>query len=181
MFVILPLVINFGLSFSASNINPLLGISNIINLSLWMSLAFGLTFQMPLVVYSLVKSGFVEYETFKNMRPYVIVGILVVAGILTPPDILSQISLFLPAYLLLFADLVQYDETSKTLALIQNEIEKIGEIAICTAGTGDVPVAEEAARTAQFYGSNVKRYYDIGVAGVHRLFDKIDEIKKQML
>ena len=100
LFVILPLVINFGLSFSASNINPLLGISNIINLSLWMSLAFGLTFQMPLVVYSLVKSGFVEYETFKNMRPYVIVGILVVAGILTPPDILSQISLFLPAYLL---------------------------------------------------------------------------------
>ena len=77
-----------------------------------------------------------------------------------------------------FADLVQYDETSKTLALIQNEIEKIGEIAICTAGTGDVPVAEEAAITAQFYGSNVKRYYDIGVAGVHRLFDKIDEIKK---
>lgn len=100
LFVILPLVINFGLSFSASNINPLLGISNIINLSLWMSLAFGLTFQMPLVVHSLIKSGFVEYETFKNMRPYVIVGILVVAGILTPPDILSQISLFLPAYLL---------------------------------------------------------------------------------
>ena len=77
-----------------------------------------------------------------------------------------------------FADLVQYDETSKTLALIQNEIEKIGEIAICTAGTGDVPVAEEAARTAQFYGSNVKRYYDIGVAGIHRLFDKLEEIKK---
>ena len=77
-----------------------------------------------------------------------------------------------------FADLVQYDETSKTLTLIQNEIEKIGEIAICTAGTGDVPVAEEAARTAQFYGSNVKRYYDIGVAGIHRLFDKLEEIKK---
>ncbi len=80
-----------------------------------------------------------------------------------------------------FANLIKYDETSKTLALIQNEIEKIGEIAICTAGTGDVPVAEEAAITAQFYGSNVKRYYDVGVAGVHRLFDKIDEIKKQML
>lgn len=100
LFVILPLVINFGLSFSASNINPLLGISNVVNMSLWMSLAFGLTFQMPLVVHSLIKSGFVEYETFKNMRPYVIVGILVVAGILTPPDILSQISLFLPTYLL---------------------------------------------------------------------------------
>ena len=100
MFVILPLVINFGLSFTGQNINAVLGISNVVNMSLWMSLAFGLTFQMPLVVHSLIKSGFVEYETFKNMRPYVIVGILVVAGILTPPDILSQISLFLPTYLL---------------------------------------------------------------------------------
>ena len=80
-----------------------------------------------------------------------------------------------------FANLIKYDEISKTLVLVQNEIEKVGEVAICTGGTGDVPVAEEAAITAQFYGSNVKRYYDIGVAGVHRLFDKIDEIKKQML
>ena len=77
-----------------------------------------------------------------------------------------------------FANLIKYDEISKTLVLVQNEIEKVGEVAICTGGTGDVPVAEEAAITAQFYGSNVKRYYDIGVAGVHRLFDKIDEIKK---
>ena len=77
-----------------------------------------------------------------------------------------------------FANLIKYDEISKTLVLVQNEIEKVGEVAICTGGTGDVPVAEEAAITAQFYGSNVKRYYDIGVAGVLRLFDKIDEIKK---
>lgn len=77
-----------------------------------------------------------------------------------------------------FANLIKYDEISKTLVLVQNEIEKVGEVAICTGSTGDVPVAEEAAITAQFYGSNVKRYYDIGVAGVHRLFDKIDEIKK---
>ena len=77
-----------------------------------------------------------------------------------------------------FANLIKYDEISKTLVLVQNEIEKVGKVAICTGGTGDVPVAEEAAITAQFYGSNVKRYYDIGVAGVHRLFDKIDEIKK---
>ena len=77
-----------------------------------------------------------------------------------------------------FANLIKYDEISKTLVLVQNEIEKVGEVAICTGGTGDVPVAEEAAITAQFYGSNVKRYYDIGVAGVHRLFVYFDEIKK---
>lgn len=77
-----------------------------------------------------------------------------------------------------FGDKIKYDETSKIVTLIQNEIKKVGEIAICTGGTGDIPVAEEAALTAEFYGSNVKRYYDIGVAGIHRLFDKIEDIKK---
>ena len=77
-----------------------------------------------------------------------------------------------------FGDKIKYDETSKIVTLIQNEIKKVGEIAICTGGTGDIPIAEEAALTAEFYGSNVKRYYDIGVAGIHRLFDKIEDIKK---
>ena len=100
LFVILPLIINFGMSFATSEIKAVLGVSNIINLSLWMILAFGLMFQLPLITYSLIKSGFVEYETFVNMRPYVVVIILIIAGILTPPDILSQILLFTPTYLL---------------------------------------------------------------------------------
>ncbi len=100
LFVILPLIINFGMSFATQNIKAVLGISNVINLSLWLTLAFGLIFQLPLITYSLIKSGFVEYKTFENMRPYVIVTILIIAGILTPPDILSQVLLFTPTYLL---------------------------------------------------------------------------------
>lgn len=73
---------------------------------------------------------------------------------------------------------VKYNEQARTLILIQNEVKKCGEITICTGGTGDIPVAEEASETAQFYGSNVKKYYDIGIAGIHRLFDKIEDIKK---
>ncbi len=73
---------------------------------------------------------------------------------------------------------IEYNETARTLTLIQNPIEKVGEIAICTGGTGDIPVAEEAAATAEFYGSNVKKYYDIGVAGIHRLFANLDDIRK---
>ena len=75
-----------------------------------------------------------------------------------------------------FANL-QYNSQARIVKLIQKEIKKCGEIAICTGGTGDIPVAEEAAETAEFYGSNVKKYYDIGVAGIHRLFDKIDDIR----
>lgn len=100
LFVILPLIINFGMSFATQNIKAVLGISHVINLSLWLTLAFGLMFQLPLITYSLIKSGFVEYKTFENMRPYVIVTILIIAGILTPPDILSQVLLFTPTYLL---------------------------------------------------------------------------------
>lgn len=88
------------MSFATQNIKAVLGISNVINLSLWLTLAFGLMFQLPLITYSLIKSGFVEYKTFENMRPYVIVTILIIAGILTPPDILSQVLLFTPTYLL---------------------------------------------------------------------------------
>lgn len=100
LFVILPLIINFGMSFSTSNIHAVLGISNVVNLSLWLVLAFGLMFQMPLVTYSLIKSDIVSYNTVKNCRPYVIVILLILAGILTPPDIVSQVMLFTPTYLL---------------------------------------------------------------------------------
>lgn len=73
---------------------------------------------------------------------------------------------------------IKYNEKGRTLQLIASPVEKVGEVAICTGGTGDIPVAEEAAEVAEFYGSNVKKYYDIGVAGIHRLFDNIEEIKK---
>jgi pyridinium-3,5-biscarboxylic acid mononucleotide synthase len=51
-------------------------------------------------------------------------------------------------------------------------------IAVITAGTSDMPVAEEAAMTAELLGNNVLRIYDAGVAGIHRLVDKLPEIRK---
>ena len=52
------------------------------------------------------------------------------------------------------------------------EPEGIGKVVIATGGTSDIPVAEEAALTAQFYGCKVVRLYDIGVSGIHRLFNR---------
>ena len=100
LFVILPLIINFGMSFTTSNIQAVLGISNVVNLSIMLILAFGVMFQLPLVVNALIKSDIVSIGAIKNCRPYVIVGLLIIAGILTPPDIVSQIMLFVPTYLL---------------------------------------------------------------------------------
>ncbi|SHE98130.1 nickel pincer cofactor biosynthesis protein LarB [Clostridium fallax] len=50
-------------------------------------------------------------------------------------------------------------------------------IAILTAGTSDIPVAEEAKETCEIFGNKVKTFYDVGVAGIHRLFDKLDLIR----
>ncbi len=106
LLVILPFIINFGISFATSNITPVLGISNVLNLSLWLILAFGLMFQIPLITYFLIKLDIVSYDSISNKRPYVIVGLLIISGILTPPDIVSQIMLFIPTYFLFEAGLL---------------------------------------------------------------------------
>ena len=53
-----------------------------------------------------------------------------------------------------------------------------GRVAVCTGGTADIPVAEEAAQTAEFFGARVDRFYDVGVSGIHRLFNNMDAIRK---
>jgi NCAIR mutase (PurE)-related protein len=58
------------------------------------------------------------------------------------------------------------------------EMNDKGYIAIVAAGTSDLPVAEEAALTAAFLGNKVERVYDVGVAGLHRLFSKLDIIRQ---
>ena len=74
--------------------------------------------------------------------------------------------------------MVEYDPLSKVLAIRKQEQKKEGCIVICTGGTSDIPVAEEAAQTAEFFGSNVIRIYDVGVAGIHRLLSKLEDIRK---
>ncbi len=106
LFLILPLIIKFGLSFSTPNINPVFNISGIVTLSLWMSMVFGLVFQVPLITFYLVKSDIISYNSAANKRPYIIVALLITSGILTPPDIISQLMLAIPAYLLFEAGLL---------------------------------------------------------------------------
>lgn len=74
---------------------------------------------------------------------------------------------------------VYYDETSKIITLPAGKRAKLaGKVAVCTGGTADVPVAEEAAQVAEFLGAEVERFYDVGVAGIHRLFAKLEEIRR---
>ncbi|ONI44300.1 1-(5-phosphoribosyl)-5-amino-4-imidazole-carboxylate carboxylase [Candidatus Epulonipiscioides gigas] len=71
---------------------------------------------------------------------------------------------------------IKYDPVSRILKL-ENENKLLqGLVAVCTGGTSDIPIAEEAAQVAEYFGSCVLRVYDIGIAGIHRLFSKIEEI-----
>ncbi|MEW6170834.1 MAG: nickel pincer cofactor biosynthesis protein LarB [Candidatus Omnitrophota bacterium] len=66
----------------------------------------------------------------------------------------------------------------KIAYLTKNNIKKIGNVLIITAGTSDIPIAEEAAVTLEIMGNNVTRLYDVGVAGVHRVLDKKELLRK---
>ncbi len=66
------------------------------------------------------------------------------------------------------ANLVIYNNSNKDL---------VGNICVATAGTSDIPVAEEAACVSEAFGSKVTRLYDVGVAGIHRLMDNLDILK----
>lgn len=73
---------------------------------------------------------------------------------------------------------IQYDPISHIIKIEKERKEGIGLIAVCTAGTADISVAEEAAQTAEYFGTKVQRIYDVGVAGIHRLFSRLDVIQQ---
>lgn len=72
---------------------------------------------------------------------------------------------------------IAYNPLSRILKKENPKKERIGKIAVCTAGTADIAVAEEAAETAEFFGNNVERVYDVGVSGLHRLLAKLENIQ----
>jgi pyridinium-3,5-biscarboxylic acid mononucleotide synthase len=88
------------------------------------------------------------------------------------PDVHQQIQSDLPSQ-------AHYNPVGRTLILQRNPTQKkIGHILILTAGTSDIPIAEEAVATAGLLGSRVETAYDVGVAGIHRLLDKMDRLRE---
>lgn len=71
----------------------------------------------------------------------------------------------------------EYDALSRILKIEKKDKKRIGQIAVCTAGTADIPVAKEAAQTAEFFGNRIERIYDVGVSGIHRLLSRVETIQ----
>jgi len=69
---------------------------------------------------------------------------------------------------------ISYSPIARLVYLHRSPLPIIGKVAVITAGTADIPVAEEAALCVQIMGGKIERLYDVGVAGIHRLLDKIE-------
>jgi len=107
-------------------------------------------------------SNIMEYMTTQNVN---------ILGTRADKEIFQAVHKVLPR--------AEYNELARTITIKNAEIKPTKTaIAVLTAGTSDMPVAEEAAVTAEIYGNRVERFFDVGVAGIHRLYNNLDRIRK---
>lgn len=99
-FVVFPTVFGFINKFAPTGVAVMTDIDKYLSFVLSTFLAFGVTFEVPVVVIVLVKIGIVSVEKLREIRPYVIVGAFVVGAVFTPPDVMSQFMLAVPLWLL---------------------------------------------------------------------------------
>jgi sec-independent protein translocase protein TatC len=99
-FLVFPVVFGFMSAVTPEGVSMMTDIDNYLSFVLGMFIAFGITFEVPVVVVLLVRFGIVDIAKLKEARPYVIVGAFIVAAVVTPPDVLSQVMLAVPLWLL---------------------------------------------------------------------------------
>lgn len=99
-FVVFPAVFGFVIGSAPEGVAVMTDIEKYLSFVLSMFMAFGISFQVPIVVIMLVRMGVVNVEKLREARPYVIVGAFVAGAILTPPDVISQFLLAVPMWVL---------------------------------------------------------------------------------
>ena len=99
-FVVFPLIFKFFASFTPDNVNYMPDISDYVGFIMMLVIVFGLAFETPVATVLLIWTGLVSIEKLAGARPYVFLGAFIVGMLLTPPDVISQIILAIPVYLL---------------------------------------------------------------------------------
>lgn len=100
LFAVFPGLMRFAYGMGSSTIQPLMQIESVVSIALMLVLGFGLMFQLPIILFFGVLFGLVTVATLRRLRPYVVLGIFVLAALLTPPDVISQLCMALPTWLL---------------------------------------------------------------------------------
>ena len=99
-FVVFPLVFGFMTRVAPEGVAVMTDISRYLDFVTTLFLAFGITFEVPIATIILVATGITTTEKLASMRPYIIVGAFAIGMLLTPPDVISQILLALPTWIL---------------------------------------------------------------------------------
>ena len=99
-FVVFPIAFKFFMGYSSDLIKPLPSVKEYLSFSCKMLLAFGVVFELPLFVLFLAKIGIVNEKMLRSQRKFAILGIFIVAAIITPPDVVSQVLMALPLIIL---------------------------------------------------------------------------------
>jgi len=99
-FLVFPVVFGFVTSVAPQGVAVMTDINKYLDFVLTLFVAFGITFEVPVVVVVLVRMGMVSVEKLREIRSYVVVGAFVIGAIFTPPDVVSQIMLAVPLWLL---------------------------------------------------------------------------------
>lgn len=105
-FAVFPIVFGFVTAAAPQGVAVMTDIDKYLSFVIGMSLAFGMTFQVPVAVVLMVRMGIVTVSKLREIRPYIIVGAFVVGAIFTPPDVVSQFMLAMPLWLLYEAGIV---------------------------------------------------------------------------
>ncbi len=99
-FMVFPIAFGFFASYAPAGVTMMTDIDKYVSFVLTMFVAFGITFETPVIVIVLVRLGVVPLDKLRSIRPYVIVGAFVIGAIFTPPDVVSQMLLAVPLWLL---------------------------------------------------------------------------------
>ena len=108
-FLVLPLVFNFFTGSAPEGILIMTDISRYLDFVLSMMFAFSFAFEIPVFIFLLIWSGTTDSDTLRSKRPYVVIGCFAVGMLLTPPDVISQTLLAIPAWLLFELGIVMAD------------------------------------------------------------------------